>query len=134
LSYFYNLPFGKGQSWCRPGSWPGCSGLALGGIFTARAALPSRHDQCPESGVSICGKPAESHRRPDTIHVGSVGRLCAIQAGRKLSVPNLSSILVFSSSGAGTLGNVGRNTLIAPAVVSLDLSVQRESFWIREDG
>ena len=50
-----------------------------------------------------------------------------VEAGRKLGGPDLFfDPCVFSVPDAGTLGNLGRNTLIGPSVFNVDISIQRE--------
>src|SRR5437870_780176 len=56
-----------------------------------------------------------------------VTRATVVEAGRKLGGPSLFfDPCVFSVPDAGTLDNLGRNTLIGPSVFSIDLSLQRE--------
>ncbi len=50
-----------------------------------------------------------------------------LEAGQKIGGPNLFfDPCVFSVPEAGTIGNVGRNTLIGPPVFKCDVSLQRE--------
>jgi hypothetical protein len=68
----------------------------------------------PTKGVSIGCK--------DSITGATV-----VEAGRKLGGPNLFfDPCVFGVPDPGTLGNLGRNTLIGPSVLSVDVSLQRE--------
>jgi hypothetical protein len=49
------------------------------------------------------------------------------EAGQELGGPNLwYDPCVFGVPAAGTLGNLGRNTLIGPSVFNVDISLQRE--------
>ncbi|MGH9783910.1 MAG: TonB-dependent receptor domain-containing protein, partial [Terriglobia bacterium] len=68
----------------------------------------------PTQGVSIgCNDPVTGAR--------------AVEAGRELGGPNLLfDPCVFGVPAAGTLGNLGRNTLIGPSVFNVDVSLQRE--------
>jgi hypothetical protein len=50
-----------------------------------------------------------------------------VRAGQKLGGPDLLfDPCAFEAPEAGTLGNVGRNTMISPRVFNTDISVQRE--------
>jgi hypothetical protein len=50
-----------------------------------------------------------------------------IQPGQKLEAPDLYfDPCAFSAPAPGTPGNLGRNTLISPAVFNMDVSLQRE--------
>ena len=67
--------------------------------------------------------PGRSNNPTEGVSAGCPG----IPAGRKLQAPDLYfDPCAFSPPPPGTLGNVGRNTIIAPNVFTMDLSLQRE--------
>ena len=137
FNYFYPLPFGGGQRWWNSGILAKTfGGWRIGGIFSLRSGTPftptvsvrtpgylysgtqpnlvSGRSNNPISGVSAgCNDPRTG--------------LPAIEAGRPVGGPELYfDPCSYSVPLPGTLGNAGRNTLIAPSIFNADVSVQRE--------
>jgi hypothetical protein len=129
-SFFYSLPSGSANSGQLArllsgflGSW------RVGGIFSFRNGVPVT----PQINVRRSGY-LFSANRPNLLpsqsnnptHGPSIG-CAAVEAGRAVGSPNLFfDPCVFAVPEAGTLGNLGRNTLIGPSVFNLDVSLQRE--------
>jgi hypothetical protein len=130
LSYFYNLPFGKGQSWV-PSGIPAkiLGGWRLGGIFSARTGTPfTATVSVRNPGYLFAADqpslvPGQSANPISGLSLGCSG----IEAGRELRAPDLYfDPCVFQVPASGTIGNVGRNTLTSPTVLNLDVSLQRD--------
>ncbi|MBI4458761.1 MAG: TonB-dependent receptor [Acidobacteria bacterium] len=138
LNYFYNLPFGGGQRWGNAGLlFHLLGGWRIGGIVSWRQGTPfapsikvrtpgflfaatrpnliAGRDKNPVQGTTVgCGE-----RRAD-------GTL-EIAAGQKLGTRELYyDPCVFQAPAPGTLGNTGRNTVIGPNVLTVDVSLQRD--------
>jgi hypothetical protein len=130
LSYFYDLPFGPSRTWLSSGVLSRLlGGWRLGGIFSARSGTPfSATSSVRNPGylfaAALPNLVAEQSNNPTSgVSVGC----SAVEAGRELRAPELYfDPCVFQVPEPGTLGNLGRNTLIAPATLNLDLSLQRE--------
>ncbi len=137
VNFFYTLPatangssaFSKVLSTIL-GSW------RVGGIASVRTGLPTSgqinvrrprylfsatrphllpgQDKNPTQGVSIgCNDPMTGET--------------FIEAGRELGTPDLMfDPCVFGVPAEGTIGNLGRNTMIVPSVFNLDVSLQRD--------
>ncbi len=137
LNYFYPLPVGSGRRWWNSGALAKAfGGWRLGGILSLRSGTPftatvsvrtpgylfsarqpnlvPERSNNPVSGVSAgCNDPRTG--------------LPAIEAGRPVGGPQLYfDPCSFSVPAPGTLGNAGRNTLLAPWGFNVDVSVQRE--------
>ena len=130
INFFYTLPSamaGSGQFWRVlsqiVGSW------RMGGIVGFRTGVPAT------AQINV--------RRPDYLFAATRPNLLpgqdnnptqgtsigcnAVQAGEKIGGPNLwFDPCVFSVPEAGTLGTLGRNTLIGPSIFNVDVSLQRE--------
>ena len=129
-NFFYTLPSGGANSVQLIrllsrilGSW------RVGGIFGFRNGVPTT----PQINVRRSGY-LFAATRPNLLpgqsnnptHGPSIG-CAAVEAGRAVGSPNLFfDPCVFSVPDAGTLGNLGRNTLIGPSVFNLDVALQRE--------
>lgn len=130
ISYFYTLPKAAGQHWFNSAllstvlqDW------RMGGIVSFRSGVPFT----PMMNVTTPGSLFASSRpnllpgrSNNPVHGVSAG--CGgIPAGQKIGTPDLYfDPCVFSLPEPGTLGNLGRNTVISPGVFSLDLSLQKE--------
>jgi hypothetical protein len=130
FNYFYNLPFGGGQRWASSGipaklleNW------RLGGIVNLRSGTPF------SPWVNVRYKDyLFAAKRPhlvagfskNPVH-GTTAGCGSVPAGQKLGTPDLYfDPCAFSVPAPGVIGNAGRNTLIAPAVFDMDLSLQRD--------
>jgi hypothetical protein len=129
-NYFYALPFGGGQRWASSG-WLSqlIGGWRLGGIMSVRSGAPfSVSVRLRNKGYLFEAlRPnlaAGANNNP--VEGASLG--CGqIQPGQKLEAPDLYfDPCAFSAPAPGTPGNLGRNTLISPAVFNMDVSLQRE--------
>ncbi|MBI4464887.1 MAG: TonB-dependent receptor [Acidobacteria bacterium] len=130
VNYFYSFPFGGGQRWWPSGFLSKVLGRwRLGGILSFRSGIPFTptvqlrdpnylfEPQRPNLVPGRSKNPAQG-----------VSSGCGqIAAGTKLEAPDLYfDPCAFEAPSPGTLGNLGRNTLISPSVFSLDVSLQRE--------
>jgi len=137
VNFFYSLPSGSGTS--APlsrvlsqilGSW------RAGGIAGLRSGLPTTPQinvRRPEYVVAARGRnllPGQSNNPTHGVSIGCndpITGATVVEAGRKLGGPSLFfDPCVFSVPEAGTLGNLGRNTLIGPSAFTMDISLQRE--------
>ena len=130
INYFYALPLGSGQRWWDSGLLAHVfGGWRLGGIFRFRTGTPST----PEVNVRTTGY-LFAATRPNLVPgqnnnptVGVTAGCEGVEAGQKLGSPELYfDPCVYSVPPLGTLGNAGRNTLLAPSVLNMDVSLQRE--------
>ncbi len=129
-NYFYSLPFGGGGQWLKSGWMSKVVGdWRLGGIVSYRTGIPYT------AGVRIA-YPGYlfTPQRPNLVPGGSTNPIggassgCGqIEVGRQVETPSFSfDPCMFSAPLPGTLGNVGRNTLIAPSVFNMDVSITRD--------
>ena len=130
FNYFYTLPFGN-----QPGG--GVSGALakvlggwrLGGIASLRSGTPFS----AEINVRYPNY-LFAARRPDLLPghdnnptQGTSEGCGRVTSGRELGGPELYyDPCSFAAPPPGRLGNLGRNTMIAPSVFSMDFSLQRE--------
>ena len=129
-NFFYTLP-SAGANYGRfihllsglLGNW------RVGGIFSFRNGVPTM----PQINVRRSGYLFAANRAnllPDQNNNPTQGvsiGCSAVESGRNVGGPDLFfDPCVFGVPGAGTLGNVGRNTLIGASVFNLDVSLQRE--------
>ena len=130
LNYFYSLPLGSSQHWWKTGplSWL-LGGWRLGGIFTARSGIPFTTDIRVRYSDQLF-EPVRPNLAPGASNnpVSGTSTGCGrVPAGAKLGTPDLYyDPCAFELPPPGTIGNLGRNTLIAPSVFNLDVSFQRE--------
>ena len=130
-NYFYTLPFGRGQHWWSSGVLAGLfGGWRVGGIFSLRTGTPFS----PAINVRTPGYlfaairpnllPGRNNNPASGVSEGCAG----IKAGTKLAPPDLGfDPCAFSvPAEPGTLGNAGRNTIIKPSAVNMDVSVQKD--------
>ena len=130
VNYFYNLPFGSGRSWATSGILSKMfGGWRLGGIFSARTGTPfTATVNVRNPGFLFAATQPNLIAGQSNNPTSGVSAGCeAVEAGRELRAPELYfDPCVFEVPEPGTLGNVGRNTLTAPAILRVDLSIQRE--------
>ena len=130
MNYFWSPPLGAGQRWFNSGLLSAVlGGWRLGGIISYRTGVPST----VEVNVRTPGYlfeptrpnliPGQSLNPTEGVTEGCLG----VAAGQELGTPQLYfDPCAFSLPPPGTLGNVGRNTIIAPSVFNADISVQKE--------
>jgi hypothetical protein len=124
MSALYLLPFGKGKSFLDHG---GVTNVLLGGwqvntILTLQTGTPATIIAGYDEGNRGYSAPVD---RPNSTGVNAV--LPSDQ-----QTPNaFFNTAAFARVPAGTLGDVGRNTLIGPGIFNLDASIFK-SFHIRE--
>ncbi len=136
VNYFYSLPAGKGQPWLRSGALSHVlGGWRVGGIVQMRTGTPFH----PLVNVRVA-RFLFTANRPNLIAgknnnpVEGVTAGCKdsqgqtiVAAGRTLGGPDLYfDPCSFAIPEPGTLGNVGRNTMIGPKMFTMDLSLQKE--------
>jgi len=130
INYIYTFPAGNGTRWWNSGLTGALlRGWRLGGIFSIRSGLPFT----PVVNLVTPGylfSPTRANLLPGGSNnpvKGASAGCGAIPAGRKLGMPDLYfDPCVLEAPSPGTLGNLGRNTMISPAILSLDLSLQKE--------
>ena len=130
VNYFYNLPLGSGQRWWKSGPLPWLfGGWRVGGITTLRSGVPFsagmrvRYPNYLFQAKRPNLAPGASNNPTSGTSTGC-GR---IPAGTELGRPELYyDPCAFELPPPGTLGNLGRNTLIAPSVFNMDVSLQRD--------
>ncbi len=130
ISFFYTLSPGTANRWWNsPLVAPLVRGWRLGGILSYRSGVPFH----PFVNVLTPGTlfaaarpnllPGHSNNPVKGVSAGC-GR---VPAGQKLGTPDqYFDPCAFSLPEPGTLGNLGRNTIISPDVFSVDLSLQKE--------
>jgi Carboxypeptidase regulatory-like domain/TonB dependent receptor len=122
-SYVYELPFGQGKRFAQSGPMRAIlGGFQLSGIMLLQTGRPL-NIQTPSAGVNAPGTrlaPADLVGEGEPTTFGNVG------PGQKFF-----DVTRYRSPAPGTWGNVGRNTLTGPGVVTLDLGLFRK-FTIKE--
>jgi hypothetical protein len=126
VNYFWTPPFGQGTSGLLAAV---LGGWRLGGILSYRTGTPTTigvnvrtpgYLFAPTRPNLVAG---ESNNPTEGVTAGCSG----IEAGRELGTPDLYyDPCAFSLPPPGTLGNLGRNTVIAPSVLNADVSLQKE--------
>ena len=130
INYFWTLPVGSGQRWLNSG--PAAvilGGWRLGGITSFRSGTPG-------SVVVNVRTPGYlfSPRRPNlspgasnNSTSGTTAGCLGVEPGERLGTPSLYfDPCAFENPDPGTLGNLGRNTVIGPSVVNTDISLQKD--------
>lgn len=125
-NYFWTPPFGQGSSGLGAAL---LGGWRLGGIVSYRTGVPTTigvnvrtpgYLFAPTRPNLIAG---QSNNPTEGVSTGCSG----IEEGRELGTPDLYyDPCAFSLPAPGTLGNLGRNTVIAPSVFNADVSLQKE--------
>ncbi|MBI4456658.1 MAG: TonB-dependent receptor [Acidobacteria bacterium] len=130
VNYFYALPMGGGQRWWNSGLLSHIfGGWRLGGILRFRTGTPfdvQANVRTPGYLFSATRPnlfPGASKNPTSGATVGCEG----VPASQRLMAPDrYFDPCVFGSPEPGMLGTLGRNTLIAPSIFEMDLSLQRE--------
>ena len=115
INYFYTPPLGSGRRWWKSGFLSQAfGGWRLGGIIRFRTGIPY--------------SPVVNSRSPGFLFAASRPNLLPGRSNNPiLGAPEqYFDPSVYSLPPPGTLGNVGRNTIIAPSVFTMDVSLQRE--------
>ncbi|MBI2816982.1 MAG: TonB-dependent receptor [Acidobacteria bacterium] len=131
LNYFFNLPALKGDQWWNSGLAGGIlNGWRLGGILSLRSGAPFT------AAVNLVSPGfAYAPTRPNLVagHSNnpvkgtSEGCYGVIRRGEKLGTPDrYYDPCALEPPAPGTLGNLGRNTIISPSVFGLDVSLQKD--------
>ena len=138
VNYFYSLPFGSGQRWGNSGVLSHLvGGWRVGGIVSLRKGTPfSPGLKVITPGFLLAAKRPNlllgQDKNPISGSTAGCGEMrkdgtLEIPAGQKLGTRELYlAPCVYEVTPAGTLGNAGRNTVIGPSVVSMDVSLQRD--------
>ncbi len=115
INYFYTPPLGGGQRWLKSGVLSQIlGGWRMGGIIRFRTGTPFT--------------PLLNVRRPGYLFAASRPNLLPGRSNNPIQgdPEQYFDPSVYSVPLPGTLGNVGRNTIIAPSVFNVDVSLQRE--------
>jgi len=130
FNYFYSIPWGNGH---RSGSGRVLSqllgGWRLGGIMTFRSGTPfsAQSNVRYQDYLFAANRPNLISGSSNNQTQGVTAGCGSVPSGQKLGGPELYfDPCSFSVPPPGTIGNVGRNTLIAPNVANFDVSLQRE--------
>ena len=115
VNYFYAPSLGGGQRWWNSGLLAHVfGGWRLGGILSFRTGIPF--------------SPRVSVRTPGYLFSATRPNLLPGRSNNPVQgdPEQYFDTSVYSVPPPGTLGNVGRNTLIAPSVFNMDISLQKE--------
>ena len=130
INYFWTLPVGSGQRWLDSG--PAAvilGGWRLGGITSFRSGTPvSVLVNVRTPGYLFSPRrPNLSPGASNNATSGSTGGCLGVEPGQQLGTPSLYfDPCAFENPDPGTLGNLGRNTVIGPSVVNTDISLQKD--------
>ena len=131
VNYFYAIPAGRGQRWWKSGVLSQILGnWRLGSVLSFRTGTPFH----PMVNIRTPGylfaanrpnlRAGASNNPIDGVSTGCGG---VVQVGEELGGPDrYFDPCAFSPTPAGTLGTVGRNTVVGPSVFTMDLSLQKE--------
>jgi len=130
VNYFYTLPVGTRQRWLKSGPLAQVfGGIRVGSVISYRTGTPFH----PLLNVRTPGYLFSANRpnlTPGASNNPTNGQSsgCAgVQPGEALGGPNrYFDPCAYSVPAPGFLGNVGRNTVIGPSVLSMDLSLQKD--------
>ncbi|OFV94694.1 MAG: hypothetical protein A3F68_11375 [Acidobacteria bacterium RIFCSPLOWO2_12_FULL_54_10] len=130
FNYFYNLPFGAGHSWLNSGiASTILGGWRIGGIVNWRTGVPysatvSMRSQGYLFAPSRPSLKAGSSNNPTE---GTTAGCGPIPAGQQLGTRDrYYDPCAFAPPAAGTVGNLARNSIIAPSVFNMDMSLQKD--------
>jgi len=136
-SFFYSLPSARRTSSAFPDVFlQMLGGWRVGGIVGFRTGVPTTAQiNVRRPGYLFAATrpnllPGQSNNPTKGVSAGCkdpITGATVLEAGQKIGGPNLFfDPCVFSVPEAGTIGNLGRNTLIGPSVFNVDVSLQRE--------
>lgn len=130
FNYFYNLPWGGGQSLLKQGVLSKVLGdWRIGGIVTFRTGTPFSVQANPryKDYLFAATRPNLVAGASTNSVEGATAGCGRVKAGQKVGTPQLYfDPCAFSVPAPGIPGNAGRNTLIGPSVFDMDISLQRE--------
>jgi len=137
LNFFYSLPVETGRRWWHSNVLAETfGGWRLGGILSLRAGTPftaSIDVRTPRYLFSATQPDLAPGERNNPITGTTPGcrdqgtGQTIVEAGRKLGGPDMYfDPCSFSVPLPGTIGNLGRNTLITHTIFNMDVSLQRE--------
>jgi len=130
VSYFYSPPFGAGQRWLQSGIVSHVlGGWRLGSILSYRSGTPflPRINVRDNAYLLTANRPNLKPGFSNNPTRGVTSGCTGVPAGQQLGDPDrYFDPCAFSVPDLGTLGNVGRNTLIGPNVFGMDVSLQKE--------
>jgi hypothetical protein len=130
LNYFVSLPFGAGKKWLNSGLTSLIlGGWRLGGISSFRSGSPSTLTVNVRTPGFLFNA-----RRPNLISgqnndptSGITSGCSGVAAGQNLgTVSRYFDPCAFENPAPGTVGNLGRNTVIGPSLLNTDISLQKE--------
>jgi hypothetical protein len=125
-TYVYDLPFGKGRRWLTggPASWV-LGGWQTAGIVTLQAGFPFT--------VNISGDTANVGAGTGGIFVrpNAVPGADWREPASNRTAAHYFNPAAFAMPAANTFGNVGRNTVIGPGLIGIDLTFAKQ-FRINE--
>ena len=130
INFFWNLPSGKGSRIFDSKIASGIiGGWKLGGIVSFRTGTPFTV-QINTRTPGYLFSPTRPNLKAGSSNnpVTGITQGCAgVTPGQKLGTPDLNyDPCAFELPAPGTLGSLGRNTLIGPTVVNADASLQKE--------
>jgi hypothetical protein len=132
-NYLYSLPFGKGQRWLPSGPLAVVFGdWRLGGILSMRTGTPFqprsnvRHNAYLYTANRPNLLPGRSNNPVEGSTAGCTLGGTSIPAGKLGGPDRYYDPCAFAVPELGTLGNVGRNTMSGPGVISMDVSLQKD--------
>jgi hypothetical protein len=136
VNYFYSLPFGRNRTWLKSGPLERILGeWRLGGVLSYRTGTPFH----PMVNVKAPGYLFSANRpdlRPGASNnptSGSTAGCAGVDAGQPVGVPTrYFDPCAFLAPAAGTIGNVARNAIVGPEVLTMDVSLQKEVVIARE--
>lgn len=138
FNYFYTLPFGSGHSWLTSGAASHVfGGWRIGGIVNWRTGIPynATVNMRTEGYLFAPARPNLLPGQSNNPTQGVTAGCGEIQPDGKLKIPAGQQLgtrdryydpCVFSAPSPGTMGNAGRNTIIAPSVFNMDISLQKD--------
>ena len=130
MNFFYDFPIGSGQRWLKSGLLSEIlGGWRVGGIISFRSGTPF-HPLVTARTPGFLFSP----NRPDLLPGQSNNPVSGVSSGCAFASPGepiggperYFDPCAFHVPSPGRLGTTGRNTVIAPSVFSMDLSLQKE--------
>ena len=136
-NFFYSVPSAGRRSWLIPDAFlQMLGGWRAGGIVSFRTGVPTTAQiNVRRPGYLFAATrpnllPGQSNNPTTGVSAGCkdpVTGATLLEAGQKIGGPTLFfDPCAFSVPEAGTMGNLGRNTLVGPSVFNVDVSLQRE--------
>jgi hypothetical protein len=119
-SVVWDLPWGKGRRWLKegPASWV-AGGWQLSSIFSAQTGFPFTANLSGDT-AGIGGGTGAILVRPNAVP----GATAELEESARTTARWFNTA-AFATPAAYTLGNVGRNTIIGPGLMNLDLMASK---------